>query len=96
MSKAASELKQAIKTAKAIGTAGINSEVHISPETATSALKSLEAWQAAKAEIQSELIIREQIIDGEYFADEAEQINSGLNKALEILEKYIQEVEETA
>ena len=42
-----------------------------------------------KAEIASNLITHGQVIEGEYFSDDAENINYGLKKALEIIDKHI-------
>ena len=42
-----------------------------------------------KAEIKSQLITHGQVIEGEYFPDDAENINYGLNTALEIIDKHI-------
>ena len=44
-----------------------------------------------KSEISSKLITHGQVIEGEYFAEDAEYINHGLNMALEIINKYIGE-----
>ena len=44
-----------------------------------------------KAEISSNLITDGQVIEGEYFAEDAEYINHGLNMALEIIDKHIGE-----
>ena len=42
-----------------------------------------------KAEIKEELITHGQVIEGEYFSEDAENINFGLNKALEIINNHI-------
>lgn len=42
-----------------------------------------------KAEIKSELITHGQVIEGEYFSDDAGNINFGLNKALKIIDKHL-------
>ena len=42
-----------------------------------------------KAEIEAKFITHGQVVDGEYFAEDAEYINHGLNMALEIIDKHI-------
>ena len=49
----------------------------------------LSVFDDIKAEISSKLITHGQVIDGEYFAEDAEYINYGLNMALEIIDKHI-------
>lgn len=66
--------------------AGIN-------EAYNMAIRSLEAWEKVKEEIKSSLITHGQVVEGEYFADDAESINYGLNKASEIITEHLKEVE---
>ena len=42
-----------------------------------------------RKEIESNLITHGQVIEGEYYPDDAEAINYGLRKALEIIDRHI-------
>ena len=42
-----------------------------------------------RTEIEEELITHGQVIEGEYFSEDAGNINFGLNKALNIIDKHI-------
>ena len=44
-----------------------------------------------RKEIESNLITHGQVIEGEYYPDDAEAINYGLRKALEIIDRHIRE-----
>lgn len=62
-------------------------------EAVDTAIRSLEAWEQYKAEIQKNLITHGQVVEGEYFSEDAENINYGLNKAISIIDKHLKEVE---
>ena len=49
---------------------------------------SLSIIEDIKAEIKSQLITHGQVIEGEFYPDDAEYINYGLNTALEIIDKH--------
>ena len=46
------------------------------------------------AEIKSKAITHGQVVEGEYFAEDAENINYGLDMAIEIIKEYCKEEQE--